>query len=104
YGQGDAGVRALGRDVVDQVAGGLDVAAVDRGDDVTVNDAGLGGRGAGHHVADQRAVGRGEAERLRVGPVEVLDVDAEVAAADVTLVAQLREDLPGGGDRHRAAD
>ncbi len=80
------------------------MAAVDRGDDVAVLDAGLRGRGAGDHFAHQRAVRRGQAESLGVRPVEVLDVDAEIAAADLPLLAQLRQDLLEGVDGNGEAD
>src|SRR6185295_17170693 len=102
--EGDLGVRPLARDVVDQVARGVDRAAVDSGQDVAVHDPGVRRRRVVLDLADQSAVGPLEAERLRGLEVQVLDLDAQIAAADLPLVAQLRQDLLERRDRHGEAD
>ena len=56
-------------------------------------DAGLRGRRAVLDRPHQGAVGAVEAEGLRLRVVDVADADAEVAAADLALLAQLRQDL-----------
>ena len=83
--------------------------AVDRGDDVTRLDAGLGGRAAVLRIVDHRALGLLQAEAVGDIGRHRLHLDAEPAARDVALVLELGDDeLRGGGgnveaDADRAA-
>ena len=57
--------------------------AVDGQDGIAILEAGVGGRAGGSHLGDQRPLGLGSSPRLaRRVLVDVLDLDAEPAAAD----------------------
>ena len=87
----------------------VDLLAVERQDDVAGLEAGLGGRAAVLHRADQRALGAGEPEGLGQGLVHVLDRHAHAAPDDLAVGQQLPFDLhrhvdgDGEGEPHVAA-
>ena len=89
----DLGVGREAGDLAGEVAAVGDLVAVDGQDGVAVLEAGLGrGPGVGD-LADERTLGLAEAQARRRVLVDVLDLDAEPAAADGAARLELRDDL-----------
>src|SRR6202043_3474419 len=87
-----------------EIARILDFSAVDRGDDVTRLDAGLGRRTAVLRIIDHRAPRLLHAEAVGDVGGDGLDLNAEPAARDVALVLELGDHELGGGGRDVEAD
>ena len=77
---------------------------VDRDDRVLDLEARAGGRTVRRDLADERALGFREAERGRRVVVDVLDLDAEPAAADRAALLQLLDDVERRPRRNREGD
>ena len=78
----DLGVGREAGDLAGEVAAVGDLAAVDGQDRVAVLEAGLGGGARRGDLGDERALGLAQAQARGRVLVDVLDLDAEPAAAD----------------------
>src|ERR1700753_3353563 len=92
------------RDVAGEIARILDFGAVDRGDDVTRLDAGLGRRTAVLRIVDHRTPRLLQAEAVGDVSRHRLYLDAEPAAGDIALVLELGDHELGGAGRNVEAD
>ncbi len=102
--QGDLRAGSVARDVARQLFGVRNLGAVDGEDDVAGLEAGARGRAARLDLSDERALRTGELERLGELVGHRLEDETELAADDVTLLAELRQDVLQRVDRNREAD
>src|SRR6201999_4089673 len=100
----DRRTRRDAADVAGEIAGVLDLGAVDRGDDVTRLDAGLGRRTAVLRIVDHRTPRLLQAEAVGDVGRHRLHLDAEPAARHVALVLELGDNELGGRGRNVEAD
>src|SRR6266404_2396973 len=109
HGEFRGAARRHAADLLGEIAGVFDRVAIDRRDHVTGQDASLGGRPVWLRVGDQRALGCLETEIVGDFRGDGLDLHADPAAANLTVVLELSDDRlhgrsgDGEGDTHRAA-
>src|SRR5262249_244509 len=87
----DRRARALGAYLLRQIARVMDRLTVHRDDHITGPDSGLRGRAVRLQRVNQRAADLLEAHRVRDLGGHRLDLHAEAAAGDMTIVLELRD-------------
>ncbi len=104
--QFDLGVGCQRANATGQFACILDRIAIDRGDDITLLDAGLVTGRTRLRSHDERTLGFGEAERFGDILADRLDLHAKPAALDLTVLHQILNHILGNGcgDRESNTD